>query len=425
MAGFRHGGPVGTLGGSRGGPVDEEQKSLTNSILRCLERLLMTPSGGALDAEALCVTPDEWVWRLEIKIVILDAAGGNLLDASVLSCMAAIRHYRQPHVEDNAGKPSLISADLKEPTPLPLHHTPLSLTFCYLSSEELGSAEQPEPKILADPSHAEELVASVNSSRITIAMNIHGEICFMDFAGGCELQPHHLRTVHQVAAKLVQNDLCSSIEDTLQGADKQAHDQRLRRLQQQRHMSDKPIPDSTDDTIPNVPFYETMGVTPVDLTPNDDTVSKAQREADEAYRLQALDYNVGHIAAKVRDDEPKRPQSGGPNALLELMKKSATKEGDGEELTPMDLDEMDTNTAGETPAPPQQNESQKHADALPDHRSVAQTSKLDSDEEETTVTLQPEFSQPKVAAVEDGDSDDLDLAAAIKKKKKKKKKDKK
>jgi exosome complex component RRP45 len=67
--------------GNRGLPPDEDQKLTSNRILRCLERILIT--GGALDTEALCVTPEQWVWKLSVAVTVLDA-GGNLLDASAL-----------------------------------------------------------------------------------------------------------------------------------------------------------------------------------------------------------------------------------------------------------------------------------------------------------------------------------------------------
>ena len=97
---FRQALPVSTGGStqrqqSKGGQPDETQKLLTNRILRSVERLL----AAVLDTEALVVIAGCWVWKLELSVTILDAAGGNLLDASVLSAMAAVRHYRKPHVE--------------------------------------------------------------------------------------------------------------------------------------------------------------------------------------------------------------------------------------------------------------------------------------------------------------------------------------
>ncbi|CAM9342529.1 unnamed protein product, partial [Choristocarpus tenellus] len=49
----------------------------------------------ALDTEALCILGGEKVWQLRCDVHILDH-GGNLIDASTLATMAALRHFRRP-----------------------------------------------------------------------------------------------------------------------------------------------------------------------------------------------------------------------------------------------------------------------------------------------------------------------------------------
>ncbi|EEC43406.1 predicted protein, partial [Phaeodactylum tricornutum CCAP 1055/1] len=186
------------------------------SILRSLERVLLT--GGALDTEALCVTPQYWVWKLSLAVTVLDD-GGNLMDASVLAALAALRHYRKPHVElaaegSNSGvPPRWIQSDLKEPVPLPLHHTPLSISFALLPHDTAAqSTASAKVTLLVDPDAREELV-SVGT--LSIAMNVHGEVCLLDFGGGCELATERLREAYRLAAQHVQ-DLCQALETSLQ-----------------------------------------------------------------------------------------------------------------------------------------------------------------------------------------------------------------
>jgi exosome complex component RRP45 len=374
------GGGGGGGGASGGGSMDESQKLESNRILRALERVLLI--GGCLDTEALVVN-QQWVWQLSLHVTVLDNAssstqgggGGNLVDASLMACMAALRHYRQPHVQvdhhgggpgDSASSsstsapPILIPSHEKEPTPLPLHHTPLSLTFALIQSSESGmstnsgntgtvsasssssSSNTNHVAILLDPTHREELVAQ--NARLTIAMNIHKEICLLDFGGGCELQPSLLvETCCQEAAKQIPL-LCQSLEKSLEQADHQALQERLAQLQQQQRSTSSggeggdldqlpPLPPSSSSLLPpllaglndvnagddnddrdemeGIAYYQTQD--PTTVAPSKEASAQtaaaaldAQKQAEEAYRRLALDYNVGHVASKVAENDDEK-----------------------------------------------------------------------------------------------------------------------
>jgi exosome complex RNA-binding protein Rrp42 (RNase PH superfamily) len=156
--------------------ADKNQRLLSNRILRSIERIIL--HGGALDAEALVLIPGSWVWRITVALTVLDD-GGNVLDACVMAALATLRHYRKPQVDvgnngddhhdvTNCALPSLIPATVKEPAPLPLHHTPLSISFALLPSTD----NVPERTVatLVDPEKREELV---QFGALTIAMNTH------------------------------------------------------------------------------------------------------------------------------------------------------------------------------------------------------------------------------------------------------------
>ena len=321
-----------TSGGGGNGPADAEQKLLSNRILRCLERIVLT--GGTLDTEALCVTPGKWVWRLNLAVTVLDA-GGNLVDACTLACMAALRHYRKPHVDledtNAVSSPKLISTDIKEPTPLPLHHTPLSISFALIPNNQdsstaasySSSSNTPVLAALVDPNAREELVLT---GRLTIAMNVHGEICFLDYGGGygCELSLEHLRDCQALARTCIE-PLCQSLETSLQEADEQAKTERLHRLQQHQQVGESdrfltlpPPPDRANDM--NVAYFQALGNeeyqeetdNPLHISTDAASVAAAamaaQEQAEEAYRQQALDYNLGHVASKIREDRDNTPK---------------------------------------------------------------------------------------------------------------------
>jgi exosome complex component RRP45 len=436
--------------GNRGLPPDEDQKLTSNRILRCLERILIT--GGALDTEALCVTPEQWVWKLSVAVTVLDA-GGNLLDASALACMAALRHYRKPHVQlnstegDGPSTPELIPSHVKEPTPLPLHHTPLCISFALIPEEDAmrstSSSAANKVATLVDPNQREELVMT---GVLTIAMNVHAEVCLLDYGGGCELHPDKLRECWTLAAECIQQ-LCKSLEVSLEEADGQALQERLSRLQQQQEKqqpNEKLVlpPTVGADNLEGVPFFHSvddkddlMQIDEGDVDADQAASIKAQNEAEEAYRRNALDYNLGHVANKVREDDKKKPKDHQKQAskLLTAMLQSA--QGDGKVEAAADdttlKAKVETKAKVEPKSTPKQKQKKATSTRASTRGKTQEANAVDSDEEDTTVQLRSEF-QP--AAVPDpvqepeakaDDEDEDDLAAAIKTKKKKPKKSKK
>jgi exosome complex component RRP45 len=118
-----------SLSSSSRGPnySDQSQRLLSNRILRSVERIILL--GGALDTEALVLAPGKWVWRFTIALTVLDD-GGNIIDASIMAAIAALRHYRKPQVDfsyDDEGEtssgtiqlPTMIPSIVKEAIPLP------------------------------------------------------------------------------------------------------------------------------------------------------------------------------------------------------------------------------------------------------------------------------------------------------------------
>ena len=145
-------------------------------ITRLLERSIR--ESDAIDTESLCIVGGEKVWLIRCEVRVLDSSGGNVHDACILSAMAALRAFRKPEVslvpnraadessgntagsKNNAGgssnttaaaaaqsnpsssvtsssAPSSATGNVllvhdsseREPLPLALHHTPLSVTI--------------------------------------------------------------------------------------------------------------------------------------------------------------------------------------------------------------------------------------------------------------------------------------------------------
>jgi exosome complex component RRP45 len=453
---FRQATPAATGGGGTSyatGPqlpnADRHQKLTANHILRCLERCLL--QGGALDTEALCVIPGAYVWKLSCCCTILDQ-GGNLTDAAVLACLAAVRHYRKPIVEmssgDAAGVPQLVPSHLKEPTPLPLHHTPLTISFALYDHAVSGAGsvaarlESATPDhasgstflgVLIDPTAREELC---QTGSLVLALNVHAEICLVDFSGGCELSLVDLRACHAIAAAHI-GPLCQSLETALAQADEKALTERLALLQK----VPLPLPPLPPDGLEEPQLLVQLPASTVPTNPTADYERAAKDAAlaaeEEAYRRQALDYNLGHVATKVRENKDSSRSATTTSSLLKAMLQSVqgdapletTPHAEPTEPPPRPLvpdkppgkDDIDRDDGASKSATPIASPSSKAGSNMA----------IDSDEEESTMQLQSEFDTLPVDAMSqavnasmntDIDDDADDLVAAVKSKKKSKKK---
>jgi len=112
--------------------------------------------------EDLVVVPGELVWMINIDIYALDD-DGNLIDASLISAVAALSVGFLPKVEiidETRAKYEIIK---DEKRPIPLQDMPVSFTFAKIRDY-----------LILDPLYIEE---NMMSGRLTIAINTKGELC--------------------------------------------------------------------------------------------------------------------------------------------------------------------------------------------------------------------------------------------------------
>eukprot|EP00979_Chaetoceros_neogracilis_P009100 scaffold2062_cov273-Chaetoceros_neogracile.AAC.15 len=267
-------------------------------------------------------------------------------------------------------------------------------------------------------------------------MNIHSEVCLLDFGGGCEIPPSKLKECWKIAETSTKH-LYQFLEQTLQEADEKAQQQRLEKLKQQQ---DGEVANSAISPPPNIPYFEQskdgeeMNIE-VDGT-DADHFAETERKAEEAYRQQALDYSRGHVASKLREDSDKKKSSSQQKgkSLLAAMLKSVnqvSKPGDTNEVAEISSPVEDKPTSVDLDEAKKVDKQAKQAatSKVYDTKKKSATVDLDDDEEEETPTmLQSEFSmvpiqgeKPTPTTTPDSDAR-TDLSMAIKKKKKKSKK---
>ncbi|KAK5574521.1 hypothetical protein RB653_009774 [Dictyostelium firmibasis] len=141
---------------------------MENELGRIIEKGLK--ESRAIDTEALCIISGSKVWSIKIAIHVLDDCG-NLLDCASISVITALIHFRKPDVTVVGNDATIHSLDEREPVPLSIHHTPISITFGFFPNEVM----------IVDPDTKEE---SVMDGKLSFLVNIHKEICGVSKGGG-------------------------------------------------------------------------------------------------------------------------------------------------------------------------------------------------------------------------------------------------
>ncbi len=132
---------------------------------------------GALDLEALCITPGEKVWIIFIDIHILDDCG-NLMDAASLGAIAALLTANVPAAQYGLG----------EDYPLPVRDIPLATTAVVL-----------DDAIMFDPDTDEESVAE---TKLTVITTANGCICGMQKRGSGFLSSEQVYRIVDISCEM-------------------------------------------------------------------------------------------------------------------------------------------------------------------------------------------------------------------------------
>lgn len=156
------------------GPPGEDATELARVVDRGIRE------SESIDLEKLCLKKGEKVWTLFIDVHIINH-DGNLIDASALAAVAALKTAKIPKLEDD----KIIRDKLEKK--LPILHEPITITVGKVSD-----------KYIIDPTKEEE---EVLDSKISIAVREDGKICAMQKSGSLGLTVEDAEKMIDLAVK--------------------------------------------------------------------------------------------------------------------------------------------------------------------------------------------------------------------------------
>ncbi|PQE08196.1 exosome complex exonuclease RRP45 protein [Rutstroemia sp. NJR-2017a WRK4] len=173
-------------------PAFETNRPTESEVLlsRLLEKTLRRSS--ALDTESLCLIAGQKCWSVRVDVHIL-SHDGNLIDASCIAIIAALRHFRKPDTSTEGEAVTVYTLAEREPVPLSLLHFPLCVTFSFYGKLD-------EQATLVDTTLLEE---QMREGSCTISMNRHGEICQIAKLGGISVDAVALLNCTNIALEKV------------------------------------------------------------------------------------------------------------------------------------------------------------------------------------------------------------------------------
>jgi len=156
------------------GPPDENSIELARVVDRGIRE------SHAIDTEKLCIDPGKKVFVVFVDVYVLNH-DGNLIDASAMAAVAALKNTKMPNYEIKDGELKIKQGY----TPLPMKSHPVTVTVGKINGH-----------LIVDPWIEEELVMD---SRITFATNEDGNICAIQKGGSSYFTPQQILEASKIA----------------------------------------------------------------------------------------------------------------------------------------------------------------------------------------------------------------------------------
>ena len=156
------------------GPPDENSIELARVVDRGIRE------SKCIDNGKLCIEPGKKVFVVFVDVYVLNH-DGNLIDASAIAAMAALKNTKMPNYEIKDGELKIKQGY----TPLPIKDHPVTVTIGKINN-----------KLITDPGAEEE---TVMDSRITFATKADGTICAIQKGGSGFFSPQQILEASKIA----------------------------------------------------------------------------------------------------------------------------------------------------------------------------------------------------------------------------------
>jgi exosome complex component RRP42 len=156
------------------GPPGEDATELARIVDRGIRE------SDSIDLEKLCLAEKEKVWEVFVDVHIINN-DGNLIDASALAAVAAVKTAKIPDIEDD----KIIRDKLVKK--LPIAHEPITVTIGKVAD-----------KFIIDPNKEEE---EVLDAKLSVAIMENGKVCAMQKGGTHGLIEEDLDVMIELAVK--------------------------------------------------------------------------------------------------------------------------------------------------------------------------------------------------------------------------------
>lgn len=123
-----------------------------------------------IDLESLCIIGGEKVWHIQLNVAVLNHEG-NLIEASSISALAALAHFRRPDVSVEDGNVIVHSFDNREPVRFTMLHFPFLMKFAFFKEATVS---------FVDPTEDEEKFCD---GYLIVGANVIREITLLHIAG--------------------------------------------------------------------------------------------------------------------------------------------------------------------------------------------------------------------------------------------------
>ncbi|EOR00241.1 hypothetical protein E3P92_02933 [Wallemia ichthyophaga] len=156
------------------GNTAEEEATLNRQLDKAIRR------SGMVDREALCIVGGEKVWSIALTLHYM-ADDGNLVDAGVTACTAALLHFRKPEATVVGGEVTYHPLDERTPVPLAINHTPISFTFAFLDTQDTQDTQGGGDIAVLDPNAIE---AQLSDACFMVTTTPQKELLTLNKQGG-------------------------------------------------------------------------------------------------------------------------------------------------------------------------------------------------------------------------------------------------